>query len=1258
MSNSAISNGCNCGRFSCKKCKGRKISSFGVDTSIASGTLFTTVKGSGTASENINVTFETLSNSILAKVPSALTGPFLETENPLEQTVLGDVTFMGTVTAAELVTAPSSLKVGSSILNQAGAFIDQSSELDDSKGFLLRRDYDATGSLPLETESLGPEQQIDLVDLTGTRMTLPAMFQLSGGAGPGVNAYQSQLGLFIYTELDDFNLVAHIDSFTGTVTNTITDFNSGPVQAVAITAITLGATTTVTAPGHAYITGDHVGFNFITGTTELNGFVSRSMVVSGDDLILSDIDSSLFTPYVSGGEAGGLLVFIPLDNLNRVNPSQIYFSTFTNGTAFDVDGDGAGVWNDIIGYNIDSVEEVAINEPLSTARYVDSGTITENRDGSINKPYISISEALADITDNSASKSYALRIAPGDYNEGSLTLKPFISLNGYGSAEDNLIVTDLDANEAGQYRIKNINIVGNVTIDFSSVESSLLLVENGALVGNFLFDGSGAGDDTVLLNSTTILGTVTASNTTFVATDINFDGVVNIVATGGVPAPNGDIATTRFLGRRMTGASVNVSGPMQHSVELSNTVVDGVFNADGANTTVELFVDSYPNSIFFSNGAKGILKNEADSARQGYKNDSTGLVRGGEITQGSLNTQIDIAAGVGTIYDYSDPASPEPFPVTFGPFTDIDITNVGTERFTYFMIDRDDNVIQLKPGEFSFIQRRDFIPLGTVTHTTGVFEAYFRNTIETRETHAQLMDLMEGLGVIKVRGLTIEPNADLTFAKDAGILMNPGAGNITNARAENAASINAESPQVFGRLLGIQDVTTASGVTTLDPSNYDDGSGSPVNVPAANNATIQYIFQFPLSTQAVSVMYGQTVYANLDEAVSLAASDSVAIPEFIRQNGLLLARIALIDGATDLTDPLDAVFLPGAKFGVDITGGSGGSGGGGGDVFGPASSIADEIPTFADPTGKVLQASSDISALTGDLSRSGTNLDLRLVRNGTGKVQFGASAILGEFGAANIGGTIFSIATPLAGDSKVQFENNGSIQGSVGYHNFQDAIALLGPDGFAGMWVESSGQISIGAGQEIDPDFSVLINGKLFSSTLPMGLPTLTTGDEASVTNRARMLHYNSILNRVRYNDGSGFKSLASLDDIPPQYHNEDNEENFTGSFETFGKFTMDGTVQKIESYAHQYSKTGLVSVTIDCQIIYDTSLGDPGGHSGEVYFSGSDTQSSSDDYIITASEDMAVPNEPEVPVLIQIRRSSGGDITSSKSLRVKVSAK
>lgn len=791
---------------------------------------------------------------------------------------------------------------------------------------------------------------------------------------------------------------------------------------------------------------------------------------------------------------------------------------------------GSIINNGVINGNINGEYFGNESKPISTARYVDSLATASERDGSTTNPYNSIAEALDDISDATNIKPYALRIAPGNYNEGALMLEPFISLNGYGSAEVNMTVTGINANDAGQYRIKNINIVGNVTIDLSGVGASFLLLESGLLAGNFLFTGSGAGEDTVVLNETTIGGTLNVSNSTFVAQGVNFDAAVNITATSGIPNANGDVAATRFLSCRLTGSTVAVGGTLQHSAELSNSVVDGIFTADGSNTTLTLFVDSYPNNIFFTNGAQGILKNEIDSARQGYKNDSTGLVRGGEITQGTLTTQMDIAEGVGTIFDYSDPANPEAFPVTFESFTDVDITNVATERFTWVAIDRNAAVVQFAPDDFDNVARRDNILIGAVSHSSGGFDAYSRTIITTRETHEQLMDLLDALGVVKADGLVIEPNADDTFDKTAGILVNPGAGNAQSNRAENTVNIAAESPTVFSRLLGIQDITTATGVTGVVFEDYDDGSNTPTAIPGSPNiATIQYIFQFPIDG-AVLVQYGQTLYSDLEEAVSLAGADDPVIPNFIRKDALLVARIAVRSGGSDLSDAGDAIFLSGSKFGVDSTGGSGGSGAGNGDFFGPASSTIDEILTFDDATGKVGKAASDIAALAGDLQRVTSNGDLRILTNGTGAVQLGSGNILSNLGMANlIGGTVVSVATPLAGNALHQYEHNGVAIGRSGYVNFSDHLAFMDIDTSKGLFIETSGQISIGK-SETDPNFSVMIGG----DEKPLGLPNLTTANEGSLTPAQRMLHYNSILDRVRYYDGLAFRSVASLDDIPP----------------------------------------------------------------------------------------------------------------------------
>ena len=567
---------------------------------------------------------------------------------------------------------------------------------------------------------------------------------------------------------------------------------------------------------------------------------------------------------------------------------------------------------------------------------------------------------------------------------------------------------------------------------------------------------------------------------------------------------------------------------------VANNIVGDIIVSSGG--TLNCYIQRFTGNITNNGTINGII---ADDRFGNGNSDSTTLKSGGEISQGALNTQIDITAGVGTIYDYSDPANVMVFPVEFGPFTDVDITDVATELFSWITIDRAGEVIQFAPGNLSFETRRDYLVLGTVTHPAGIFQTENSNYITARETHSQFLDLLDALGVIRADGLVVDPNADLTFDKTSGILMNPGAGNIAGNRAENAVEIQAESPTVFSRTLGITGTSVAAGQTDVDPSNYDDGSGSAVAIPAANKATIQYVFQFPVDG-AVFVQYGQTVYDNLEDAVALAASDNPIIPDFVRRDALLVTRIALEDGATDLTDELQAVFLPGSKFGVDITGGAGGTGAGGGDVFGPASSLENEIPTYDDETGKVIKASSDISALAGDIQRITADGDLTFLRNGTGKVHFGNGSILGDFGASEtLGATTFSIASPLGFSATTNYEHNGALAATAGYHFVEDAIALRDTPTSKGIYIETDGQISL-SDQIIEPNFSVIVG----SFTDPFGLPQLNNAAEASVTGQPRMIHYNSILESIRYwnQNESAFESLVSGPDGPtadiiPTFH-------------------------------------------------------------------------------------------------------------------------
>ncbi len=196
-----------------------------------------------------------------------------------------------------------------------------------------------------------------------------------------------------------------------------------------------------------------------------------------------------------------------------------------------------------------------------------------------------------------------------------------------------------------------------------------------------------------------------------------------------------------------------------------------------------------------------------------------------------------------------------------------------------------------------------------------------------------------------------------------------------------------------------------------------------------------------------------------------------------------------------------------------------------GDVVGPASSLDDEIVTYDGITGKLIKSMAGVTVDSGNFQRTTTNADLVLLNNGTGAVKFGPAGILGNFGAAGVATTTFSIATPLAGNAFVQFEHNGNAIGHVGYFNFLDTIKFTDTANDIGFHIESNGQISIG--DRIDePDFSAIIG----SFAAPFGLPQLTTAQEGSVTGRPRMIHYNSILETIRYYNllAGEFQSLMS----------------------------------------------------------------------------------------------------------------------------------
>lgn len=322
----------------------------------------------------------------------------------------------------------------------------------------------------------------------------------------------------------------------------------------------------------------------------------------------------------------------------------------------------------------------------------------------------------------------------------------------------------------------------------------------------------------------------------------------------------------------------------------------------------------------------------------------------------------------------------------------VTVPNIGTAVAQKLVIDVNGVVVFI--DEISTpTTSRDYGNLAIISHPEGTISALINNTFKGQEVYGQVIDGYDALGVTRKSGLEVSPNLDLTFNRSAGILHGVGAGVASLERGQNTVSFPAQSPANFARILGITNDQENPATTLIDPGFWDNGTGAKVAIGTpTQQATIVHIYQAISGGSEIAVLYGQTVYATLSEAILNAPTDIPDLPEVLQQGSNLIERIAVVSNATDLSDPLQAQLLGGVKFGTSLSSAGFGGVSGGGDMFGAASSVDGEIVRFAGTSGKTANSGSDVSALNGVVSRISPNQDLTLAPNGTGSIVAGNSS--------------------------------------------------------------------------------------------------------------------------------------------------------------------------------------------------------------------------------------------------------------------------
>lgn len=299
---------------------------------------------------------------------------------------------------------------------------------------------------------------------------------------------------------------------------------------------------------------------------------------------------------------------------------------------------------------------------------------------------------------------------------------------------------------------------------------------------------------------------------------------------------------------------------------------------------------------------------------------STGVISGGALSVNAGNPlAIDISPMVGYIVDtLTDPVRPTAQRLSL-PAQTVPLDAAALLRtITRWLVDSTGSVIQQAAAPTNE-QFRTHIFLGaTVQNGVSIIVDESRPVILAQPAN-QLVDLMEGLGPFRLSGLDITPNgANLRLNQSAGTLFTRASNHFSGPVQTNNPHISAlvaQSPAVWR--YSLRNTTVFPGmVSLLDPANFDNaGVLTPIG-GGANTSTVQRIYAFAVNTasEQLAVQYGQTTYSSLANA-----RDAIGTGDFL-QNPLfgstaaLLAYIAVIRTATDLSDPTQVVIVRAGDF--------------------------------------------------------------------------------------------------------------------------------------------------------------------------------------------------------------------------------------------------------------------------------------------------------------------------------------------------------
>ena len=287
----------------------------------------------------------------------------------------------------------------------------------------------------------------------------------------------------------------------------------------------------------------------------------------------------------------------------------------------------------------------------------------------------------------------------------------------------------------------------------------------------------------------------------------------------------------------------------------------------------------------------------------------SGLIYGGVVT--FSGTDLYVSPGGGLVVNYNAETGSanavSPTQVKWGPITS-SATFLTSSQYSHLYIDENGD-LQQQIEDFTTQQYLEKIPLGTLGHLTNAYiDAFGEEKQTTYAGPAQANQFIRAFGPLKQQGYDLSPiTSSLGFNAASGITYKLGG--FYSKDPNNPSVYDTPALASTGKIVRVSmgvgdtfigDINAGNFYDTIDPTKYDDGSGTLVNI-SGSTTTIQRVFLGPTS-ERFYVYYGQDTYDSVSTALQNLTTEPFTESLTTSKSLTFIGYLVVQANTTDLSD--------------------------------------------------------------------------------------------------------------------------------------------------------------------------------------------------------------------------------------------------------------------------------------------------------------------------------------------------------------------